>query len=234
MRCERVSDFDDGAFCIGLASLAGVGALMSERGRAARLIRPRQGELKSSDLIVHEWGTFLGMSGSDGASLDGMYHEEHALPAFVHSRSRDQLRLPFVLIKGETPVIYFYTKVRQQVRVGVGFPRGIWTQWYPQAILVNPSAGSKRRDSRPPEWRPHLLASRGDSQLGRRSASSRLPATSSDALWNHARRGRCGVRQDQRRHQGSGSAGVGEVPVLPRPGRGSSARPTGLRGRTER
>ena len=67
-----------------------------------------------------------------------MYHEEHALPAFVHSRSRDQLRLPFVFTKGETPVIYFYTKVRQQVRVGVGFPRGVWTQWYPQAILVNP------------------------------------------------------------------------------------------------
>src|SRR5262249_5791234 len=37
----------------------------------------------SSDVIVHEWGTFLGMTGSDGTPLDGMYHEEHALPAFV-------------------------------------------------------------------------------------------------------------------------------------------------------
>ena len=129
--------FRGGAFCIGLASLAGVGALMLSAGLRPRFL-PTAGELESSDLIVHEWGTFLGMNGSDGASLDGMYHEEHALPAFVHSRSRDQLRLPFVLTKGETPVIYFYTKVRQQVRVGVGFPRGVWTQWYPQAILVNP------------------------------------------------------------------------------------------------
>ena len=48
----------------------------------------------SSGLIVHEWGTFLAMNGSDGVSLDGMYHEEHALPSFVHARSRDQPRLP--------------------------------------------------------------------------------------------------------------------------------------------
>ena len=65
------------------------------------------------DLVIHEWGTFLGMSGSDGTTLDGMYHEEHALPAFVHARSRDQLRLPFIFLKGETPVIYFYTEGAQ-------------------------------------------------------------------------------------------------------------------------
>src|SRR4051794_18380983 len=62
-----------------------------------------------SDLVVHEWGTFLQMSGSDGVSLDGMYHEEHALPAFVHARGRDQLRPRSIFVKGETPVIYFYT-----------------------------------------------------------------------------------------------------------------------------
>ena len=91
------------------------------------------------DLMIHEWGTFLGMSGSDSSSLDGMYHEEHALPAFVHTRSRDQLRLPGSLLKGETPVIYFYTDRPQSVRIGVRFPRGVWTQWYPQAVRVEPS-----------------------------------------------------------------------------------------------
>ena len=64
--------------------------------------KPTQDKQKPNDLIVHEWGTFLGMNGSDGVSLDGMYHEEHALPAFVHSRSRDQLRMPGVILKGET------------------------------------------------------------------------------------------------------------------------------------
>ena len=72
---------------------------------------------------MHEWGTFLGMSSADGTALDGMYHEEHALPAFVHGRSKDQLQLPQMFLKGETPVIYFYTKEKQNVRVGVGFPR---------------------------------------------------------------------------------------------------------------
>ena len=131
------------AFYAALTIFAGCSATNSSAGSPR--VTTTQGKGVSSDLIVHEWGTFLGMSGSDGASLDGMYHEEHALPAFVHSRSRDQLRLPFVFLKGETPVIYFYTKERQQVRVGVGFPRGVWTQWYPQASLVTPSLAQKRR-----------------------------------------------------------------------------------------
>ena len=28
-----------------------------------------------SDMVVHEWGTFLAMNGSNGVSLDGMYHD---------------------------------------------------------------------------------------------------------------------------------------------------------------
>ena len=44
-------------------------------------------------LIVHEWGTFLAMNGSDGVTLDGMYHEEHALPGFVHARRHNELKL---------------------------------------------------------------------------------------------------------------------------------------------
>ena len=67
------------------------------------------------------------MNGSDGLALDGMYHEEHALPAFVHSRRKDQLQLPTAMIKGETPVIYFYSQIPREVSVGVDFPSGIWT-----------------------------------------------------------------------------------------------------------
>ena len=47
-----------------------------------------------AEFTVHEWGTFLVMNGSDGVTLDGMYHEEHSLPGFVHARSKDQLRVP--------------------------------------------------------------------------------------------------------------------------------------------
>ena len=107
-----------------------------------------------ADFTVHEWGTFLAMNGSDGVTLDGMYHEEHALPAFVHSRSKDQLRVPSVSVKGETPVIYFYTDAPRSVEVRVRFPRGLWTQWYPQAEYNGPltaQAGS-------PPHRLHLAA----------------------------------------------------------------------------
>jgi hypothetical protein len=173
-----------GAFCFGLAIFAGAGAAMMSAGSAP--MAPTQGKLDSSELIVHEWGTFLGMSGSDGLSLDGMYHEEHALPAFVHSRSRDQLRLPAVDLKGETPVIYFYTKVRQQVRVRVDFPLGVWTQWYPQVGGVNPPLV---RDAEVPDhprdgriyWQAEVIpTSAADREV-------KMQATSSDALWNHAR-----------------------------------------------
>lgn len=134
-------------------------------------------------LIVHEWGTFLTMSGSDGISLDGMYHEEHALPSFVHARSKDQLRLPMSQMKGETPVIYFYTPQVQKVQVEVGFPTGMWTQWYPQATTVRPGivqAGSPPQ-TRNGNIRWNVVVRPTDMKNGE------PPATSSDALWNYAR-----------------------------------------------
>ena len=141
-------------------------------------------EKPADDLVVHEWGTFLAMGGSDGVALDGMYHEEHALPGFVHARSRDQLRAINALSKGETPVIYFYTAKAQNVRVAVRFPQGLWTQWYPSAAGVFPKFGAMPtpdtlRDGRI-VWNASILpAGRG--------ADPAVPATSADALWNFAR-----------------------------------------------
>ena len=136
-----------------------------------------------SGLVVHEWGTFLAMNGSNGVTLDGMYHEEHALPGFVHARSRDELRLRTSNLKGETPVVYFYSDTPAKVRVEVGFPGGLWTQWYPQADFVGPSlvqAGAlpHARNGRI-GWTVDVLPP----QLGPRS----LPETRSDALWNYTR-----------------------------------------------
>ena len=68
--------------------------------------------MRSDDLVVHEWGTFLSMNGSDGLALDGMYHEEHALPAFVHSRRKDQLQLPTAMIKGRLRSFTFIPRFR--------------------------------------------------------------------------------------------------------------------------
>ena len=134
-------------------------------------------------LVVHEWGTFLAMNGSDGLTLDGMYHEEHALPAFVHARSRDELRLRTSNLKGETPVVYFYAGRPTRVQVQVGFPVGMWTQWYPQADFVGPSlvqSGSL------PHARNGRIGWTVD-VMPPALASPALPAAPSDALWNFAR-----------------------------------------------
>jgi hypothetical protein len=137
----------------------------------------------SGRLVVHEWGTFLAMNGSTGVSLDGMYHEEHALPSFVHARSRDQLRLPTSLLKGETPVIYFYTAHPLRAQVQVNFPTGLWTQWFPQASMVGPGlvqAGS------PPLARNGRIAWDID-VVPRDYPHGTIPRTPSESLWNHAR-----------------------------------------------
>jgi hypothetical protein len=136
------------------------------------------------DLVVHEWGTFLSMGGSDGVALDGMYHEEHGLPAFVHARGTDQLRAYNALSKGETPVIYFYTTMEQSARVEVRFPRGLWTQWYPSAAGVFPKFGAMPtpdtlRDGRI-VWNASIIPAG-------KMPPPILPATSADALWNFAR-----------------------------------------------
>jgi hypothetical protein len=128
-----------------------------------------------ADYIVHEWGTFLGMSGADGVALEGMYHEEHPLPDFVHSLSTDRLKVPRARSKGETPVIYFYSNVPRTVRVQVEFPQGIWTHWYPQAgMLGKLDIGSF----------PNAIA-----WLARITPPSDegIPATTPEMLWNHAR-----------------------------------------------
>src|SRR5688500_2507248 len=134
-------------------------------------------------MVVHEWGTFLGMNGSDGVSLDGMYHEEHALPGFVHARSRDQLHLPSSLVKGETPVIYFYTDRPARVRVRVDFPDGIWTQWYPQASMVGPGLAQLATPLSPRNGRIQWDAD----VVPASDAVPGLPPAAPGALWDHSR-----------------------------------------------
>ncbi len=111
-------------------------------------------------LIVHEWGTFTSMQGSDGIALDGLHHEEEALPAFVYSRThvrecplRDRgykgLEMPLAHVnnKMETPVVYFYSEKPLaeplRVRLRVGFDGGLITQWYPVSDLLGPPEGPR-------------------------------------------------------------------------------------------
>ena len=93
-----------------------------------------------NDLIVHEWGTFTSMQGSDGITLEGLHHEEEALPPFVQNYAkatgdvvRDGLMkkgiradIVHVTEKMETPVTYFYTAHPQKVRAKVVFNCGLF------------------------------------------------------------------------------------------------------------
>lgn len=107
-------------------------------------------------LVVHEWGTFTSMQGSDGIALEGLQHEEEALPGFVYSRKevrecplRDrgykglECAVTNATRKMETPVIYFYSPEKHRVRVRVCFQKGLLTQWYPVSDLLGPPEGDR-------------------------------------------------------------------------------------------
>lgn len=101
--------------------------------------------------VVHEWGTFTSMSGSDGVALEGLSREEEALPEFVYSRTeiRDcplraqgwkglEVAPDHVTQKMETPVLYFRSRSARKARVRVDFVGGLITQWYPVSDLLGP------------------------------------------------------------------------------------------------
>lgn len=121
-------------FCLGL-SLAAATALMVWSSIQAQEKRP-QPPPNGEGLVVHEWGTFTTVQGSDGVVLDGLRHEERDLPAFVHD-IRDFAGISGVSPKMETPVIYFYSDRQRKIKVRVNFTRGVITQWYPAADSVN-------------------------------------------------------------------------------------------------
>ncbi len=100
-------------------------------------------------LVAHEWGTYTSVQSSLGTTMEGMAHEDEPLPAFVHGRADtgkgmcNAKQLEFcpkgVTQKLETPVIYFYGEQAGDVRVSVDFPKGIISQWYPNANTFAPA-----------------------------------------------------------------------------------------------
>ena len=194
------------------------GAVLAVLGVAA-LVSATDGS--RSDLVVHEWGTFLAMNGSDGVALDGMYHEEHALPAFVHARSHDQLRLRSVDRQGRDAG---HLLLRDAAATGVGarsdFP------------AVSGRSGTRRRRLRRPDARADRLAART-----RATVASAGRSTSCHRPWqrrNFRRRApmRSGTtrvtwmrptsaRDDQTRH--GSPEGVGAIHLLSRARRSDAA-----------
>jgi hypothetical protein len=91
------------------------------------------------DFEVHEWGTFTTVTRGDGKMLDWRpLDAPRDLPAFVHEAVEGP-KLRFVgTVRMETPVIYFHARQAVTVDVGVGFPLGHVTEWYPQVSSRSP------------------------------------------------------------------------------------------------
>ena len=107
---------------------------------AAAIVQARSPKVFSS-LIVHEWGTFTSVAGSDGEAVEWLpLTGSDDLPSFVEHLAtvRYKLGLPGT-VRMETPVIYFYSPREESVSVNVRFRQGFITEWYPHASHVEPS-----------------------------------------------------------------------------------------------
>jgi len=106
--------------------------------------RPQQ----SSNLTVHEWGTFTSVAGPDGQAVDWTpLSGPSELPCFVRLLNPASPKVVYddgevdggwrttvrAKVRMETPVLYFYSPTELTVDVSVRFPHGVISEWYPQA-----------------------------------------------------------------------------------------------------
>lgn len=182
------------------AALAPRAGLAGEPGAAA--------PARASDpLVVHEWGTFTCVQGSDGVALEGLSREEEHLPGFVYDRAQIRdcplrekgwkgLETPAtgVTQKMETPVVYFHSASERRVRLRVDFVKGLLTQWYPVSDLLGPPEGAL--GSRPIdvatidrsflEWDVTVLPKSAD-PAAPAPVPGEVPSVAADDPWQFAR-----------------------------------------------
>lgn len=100
-------------------------------------VEPRE----PASLVTHEWGTFTSIADENGrpvrwAPLSG----PGDLPCFVASLGNPDFKLRmFGTVRMETPVLYFYSPQPVTLSVGVRFPQGWITEWYPNTTKVVPN-----------------------------------------------------------------------------------------------
>jgi hypothetical protein len=140
-------------------SLLGQWVLLARLAVVAAVLCPAVVLAGSNDqLVVHEWGTFTALQNERGEQLGGINIDDEPVPKFVHNLNPYVLqssyslrevfskgapqRHPFVNVRLETPVIYFYPPKSQdgpmRVNVDVSFRGGWLTEFYPNAAAVAP------------------------------------------------------------------------------------------------
>lgn len=122
-----------------LAMVAGVLVLLAVSPALARSPgRATKPEKNKQPLVVHEWGTFLSVQGSDGVTLGGMVESDEILPAFVEVRGERAWDRVTLRQKMETPVTYFYVGQPTDISVRVTMPQGLLTHWFPPVQAFGP------------------------------------------------------------------------------------------------
>ena len=147
----------------GLIAAAGIGT--------GTLVSAPRSAGSPRELIVHEWGTFTTVAGTDGAASDWLpLGGPTDLPCFVeHFQNRPTIKIapeyaggPVIdyerartsllgRVRMETPVLYFYGGQDTTVNVKVRFPHGLMTEWYPHANVMEMIIGPKTlKQNNPP------------------------------------------------------------------------------------
>jgi hypothetical protein len=99
-------------------------------------------KVENDVLTAHEWGTFTSVAGEDGNPVQwAPLFGAPDLPCFVAHLGTEHLTKWQIsgLVRMETPVLYFYSQRPLTLSVHVDFPRGLITEWYPQASKVTPA-----------------------------------------------------------------------------------------------
>jgi hypothetical protein len=170
-----------------LLALVGVSAALA----AVALAEPSA----RGKFVVHEWGTFLSVQGSDGVTLGGMVDSEEDLPPFVCQRELNGLSRARMCQKMETPVTYFYSDRPRQVSVKVAMPRGLLTHWFPSVQAFGPPRGGMDAveagsflDWGPFDVIPDARAPASRDEPGQpRPSKPRLCRVREDSTWRFAR-----------------------------------------------
>jgi hypothetical protein len=143
----------------------------------------------NNQLVVHEWGTFLSVQGSDGVTLGGMVDSDEPLPAFVETRSLETWQRSLMRTKMETPVTYFYTDRPRSVQVKVDMAGGLLTHWYPPVCRFLPSPMDKSPQASLQsslDWcQVHLIPDK--STRGANDPAAQPPVVPADQVWRFAR-----------------------------------------------
>ena len=117
-----------------------------------------------SALIAHEWGTFTSVADAEGYAIPWtVLGGSPDLPCFVIRPDPQYKLISLSRVRMETPVLYFYTARPMTVSVGVRFPKGRLTEWYPQAASPAPGSLDWSRVELLPGERPELPAGMGAS-----------------------------------------------------------------------